>query len=326
MSGTLGRHANDHMVSFYVRTPGGFDIEYGTDGRLVDDATWISRETTAVSLWGHSFAACPTDAAPAFRQVLGHFCTGVTVITAPGPAGFACQAFAALSLDPPLVLFCPGRSSVTWPVIARAGHFCANVLADGQQELARRFGTSGGDKFAGVPWSPAPSGAPVLDGALTWVQCVVQAVHEAGDHYLVTGRVTGFGPAAPACRCCSTAAGTRPPTLSRAPPRSSTRCWPGHGTPTGCDPDAPGGEARPDVSIGVDRGQRGLDLLQRAAQLHHLQHLARDLYLALHERLLPVQLVLSTWVEVSYDWLIVTSAPSMSPSPAEALPSAMRSQ
>ena len=57
VSGTLGRHANDLMVSFYVRTPGGFDIEYGTDGRLVDDATWVSRESTAVSLWGHSFAS-----------------------------------------------------------------------------------------------------------------------------------------------------------------------------------------------------------------------------------------------------------------------------
>ncbi|MFI5084000.1 MAG: iron-dependent extradiol dioxygenase HsaC [Streptosporangiales bacterium] len=56
VSGSLGRHANDLMVSFYLRTPGGFDIEYGTDGRLVDDATWISRESTAVSLWGHSFA------------------------------------------------------------------------------------------------------------------------------------------------------------------------------------------------------------------------------------------------------------------------------
>jgi len=55
LSASLGRHANDLMVSFYVRTPGGFDIEYGTDGRLVDDATWVSRETTAVSLWGHSF-------------------------------------------------------------------------------------------------------------------------------------------------------------------------------------------------------------------------------------------------------------------------------
>jgi len=137
----------------------------------------------------------------AFRQVLGHFCTGVTVITTAGgtqgPAGFACQAFAALSLMPPLVLFCPSRSSSTWPAIERAGHFCANVLADGQQELARRFGTSRGDKFAGVGWSPSPAGAPILDGALTWVECAVEAVHEAGDHYLVVGRVTGLG------ACCA---------------------------------------------------------------------------------------------------------------------------
>jgi 3-hydroxy-9,10-secoandrosta-1,3,5(10)-triene-9,17-dione monooxygenase reductase component len=131
-----------------------------------------------------------------FRQVLGHFCTGVTVITTVdegGPAGFACQSFAALSLDPPLVLFCPSRSSVTWPRIARAGHFCANVLAAGQEKLARVFGTSGTDKFAGVPWSPAPSGAPILAGALTWVGCTVEAVHEAGDHHVVLGLVTDLG-------------------------------------------------------------------------------------------------------------------------------------
>jgi 3-hydroxy-9,10-secoandrosta-1,3,5(10)-triene-9,17-dione monooxygenase reductase component len=132
-----------------------------------------------------------------FRQVLGHFCTGVTVITTldeAGPAGFTCQSFTALSLDPPLVLFCPSRSSATWPRIARAGHFCANVLTAGQQELARVFGTSGADKFAGVPWSPSPSGAPILAGALTWAGCTVEAVHEAGDHHVVLGRVTGFGP------------------------------------------------------------------------------------------------------------------------------------
>jgi 3-hydroxy-9,10-secoandrosta-1,3,5(10)-triene-9,17-dione monooxygenase reductase component len=131
-----------------------------------------------------------------FRQVLGHFCTGVTVITTMDggePAGFACQSFAALSLEPPLVLFCPGRSSTTWPRIARAGHFCANVLADDQRELAGVFGTSGGDKFAGLRWSPSPSGAPVLDGALAWAGCVVEAVHEAGDHYVVIGRVTELG-------------------------------------------------------------------------------------------------------------------------------------
>jgi len=57
MSSTLGRHANDLMVSFYVQTPSGFDIEYGTDGQLVDDSTWVSRESTAVSLWGHVFSA-----------------------------------------------------------------------------------------------------------------------------------------------------------------------------------------------------------------------------------------------------------------------------
>jgi 3-hydroxy-9,10-secoandrosta-1,3,5(10)-triene-9,17-dione monooxygenase reductase component len=131
-----------------------------------------------------------------FRQVLGHFCTGVTVITThdeDGPAGFTCQSFTALSLDPPLVLFCPSRSSATWPRIARAGHFCANVLTAGQQELATVFGTTGADKFAGVSWSPSPSGAPILAGALTWVGCMVEAVHEAGDHYVVLGRVTGLG-------------------------------------------------------------------------------------------------------------------------------------
>ena len=135
-----------------------------------------------------------------FRQVLGHFCTGVTIITTvdeSGPAGFACQSFAALSLDPPLVLFCVSRSSATWPRIERAGFFCANVLTAGQQELARVFGAKGADKFAGVPWSPSPSGAPVLAGVLTWVGCTVEAVHEAGDHHVVLGRVTELGDCGP---------------------------------------------------------------------------------------------------------------------------------
>jgi 3-hydroxy-9,10-secoandrosta-1,3,5(10)-triene-9,17-dione monooxygenase reductase component len=94
------------------------------------------------------------------------------------------------------VLFCPSRESVTWPRIARAGHFCANVLGADQRELARTFGVSGAtgtDKFEGVRWSPSPAGSPVLDGALTWVGAAVEAVHEAGDHYLVLGRVTELG-------------------------------------------------------------------------------------------------------------------------------------
>ncbi len=129
-----------------------------------------------------------------FRQVLGHFCTGVTVITTVGPAGFACQAFSALSLDPPLVTFCPGRASRSWRAIEREGHFAVNVLAESQQDVSRTFGTAGVDKFAGIGWSPAASGAPVLDGVLTWLTADVVAAHDGGDHLIVVGRVTELGP------------------------------------------------------------------------------------------------------------------------------------
>lgn len=131
-----------------------------------------------------------------FRQVLGHFATGVTVISgvADGePVGFACQAFAALSLEPPLVLFCPARSSSSWPRIATAGEFCVNVLSAEQRDLARKFGVSAADKFDGVDWIPAPNGTPILPGVLTWAACCVDSVHEAGDHFIVTARVTDVG-------------------------------------------------------------------------------------------------------------------------------------
>jgi flavin reductase (DIM6/NTAB) family NADH-FMN oxidoreductase RutF len=136
----------------------------------------------------------------AFRRVLGNFATGVTVVTAPaadgasGPAGFACQSFTSLSLDPPLVAFMVGRTSTTWPRIARAGAFCVNVLAAHQGDLCRAFAVSGADKFAGVPYDPAPaSGAPRLAGALAWIDCTIHAVHPGGDHLIVVGHVTALG-------------------------------------------------------------------------------------------------------------------------------------
>src|SRR5258708_3740366 len=107
-----------------------------------------------------------------FRQVLGHFATGVIVTPATDggePVGFSCQAFAALSLEPPLVLFCPARSSSTWPRIERAGVFCANVLTAEQGDLATLFGRSSPDRFAKVGWVPDSSGSPIIDGVLTWV-------------------------------------------------------------------------------------------------------------------------------------------------------------
>ena len=131
-----------------------------------------------------------------FRRTLGHFCTGVTVVAAMDgdePVGFACQSFAALSLDPPLVLFCPGKSSRTWPVIEAAGRFSVNVLAHDQRDVSMVFGRAGSDKFAAVDWAPAPSGAPVLAGVLTWLDCTVESVLDGGDHWIVVGRVAALG-------------------------------------------------------------------------------------------------------------------------------------
>ncbi|WP_200258556.1 flavin reductase family protein [Streptomyces sp. HSG2] len=140
----------------------------------------------------------------AFREVLGNFATGVTVVTAPAPAdgsappaGFACQSFAALSLEPPLVTFLVGRSSATWPRIARTGSFCVNILSERQGDLCRSFavsGAAGGDKFAGVAHDRSPAtGAPRLAGAVAWVDCAVHAVHPGGDHLIVVGRVLALG-------------------------------------------------------------------------------------------------------------------------------------
>lgn len=150
----------------------------------------------------------PVDQAE-FRRVLGSFATGVTVITAPPapdttpgqgpaprPAGFACQSFSSLSLDPPLVVFMVGRTSTTWPRIARAGVFCVNVLGADQGELCRRFAVSGADKFAGVAHDPAPvTGSPRLAGAAAWIDCAIHAVHPGGDHLIVVGRVEALGTA-----------------------------------------------------------------------------------------------------------------------------------
>jgi 3-hydroxy-9,10-secoandrosta-1,3,5(10)-triene-9,17-dione monooxygenase reductase component len=133
----------------------------------------------------------PFDAAQ-FRQVLGHFPTGVTVVTAMGPSGpvgLAVGSFASVSLDPPLVAFFPDRSSSSWPQIEAAGSFCVNILAEEQEVVCRRFATKGDDKFAGLGWKPAGSGSPLLDGVLAWIDCDIESITEAGDHFCVMGRV-----------------------------------------------------------------------------------------------------------------------------------------
>jgi 3-hydroxy-9,10-secoandrosta-1,3,5(10)-triene-9,17-dione monooxygenase reductase component len=132
-----------------------------------------------------------------FRHVLGHFCSGVTVVTGlcsgprgPEPAGFTCQSFVSLSLDPPLVAVAVGHSSTTWPRIRRTGAFAVNILTARQERLGRAFAVRGADKFAGVGWRPAQdTGSPLLDGVLAWLDCTIEAVHPGGDHSVVVGRV-----------------------------------------------------------------------------------------------------------------------------------------
>lgn len=131
-------------------------------------------------------------AARRFRDVLSQFGSGVTVVTTMSggePVGMTCQSFSSVSLDPPLVLFVPAKSSRAWPLIQRAGRFCINVLRGDQAELSNQMASRGADKFAGVDWEASPhTGSPVLAGTLAHIDCTIHAVHEAGDHYVVIGR------------------------------------------------------------------------------------------------------------------------------------------
>ncbi|HUC33132.1 MAG TPA: flavin reductase family protein [Ilumatobacteraceae bacterium] len=130
-----------------------------------------------------------------FRQVLGHFPTGVTVVTAidadGAPVGFTIGSFTSVSLDPPLVGFLPMVDSDRWVLIQAAGSFCVNILGTDQAELCWRFAKASIDQpFEGVAWQPSPiTGSPIIDGAIAWIDCAIEQVVEAGDHHFVMGRV-----------------------------------------------------------------------------------------------------------------------------------------
>jgi 3-hydroxy-9,10-secoandrosta-1,3,5(10)-triene-9,17-dione monooxygenase reductase component len=132
-----------------------------------------------------------------FKDAMGMFATGVTIVSGIDdgqPVGFTCQSFVSLSIDPPYVAVAPARSSTSWPRIARSGSFCVNVLSEDQEDLCRGFAVSGGPKFDGVDWHPAPgTGSPTIDGSLAWVDCRVALVHDAGDHELILGSVLDIG-------------------------------------------------------------------------------------------------------------------------------------
>jgi 3-hydroxy-9,10-secoandrosta-1,3,5(10)-triene-9,17-dione monooxygenase reductase component len=132
-----------------------------------------------------------------FRSVLSQFASGLVVVTAVvdgQPTGMTCQSFTSLSLDPPMVLFCPAKTSTSWPVISRASHLCINVLSSAQRTVSDAFARSGTDKFAGINWSPTPHGAPAIDGAAVHIQARVASCHDGGDHHIVTCLVEALSP------------------------------------------------------------------------------------------------------------------------------------
>jgi 3-hydroxy-9,10-secoandrosta-1,3,5(10)-triene-9,17-dione monooxygenase reductase component len=129
-----------------------------------------------------------------FRGILGHFATGVVAISAVDPAtgrpnGLAANAFTSVSLDPPLVSFCVAHTSTTWPKLRGAERLCVSILAASQREVGLQLAAKGGEKFAGLGWTTSPGGGPVIDGALAWLECSVEAEHVAGDHLIVVARV-----------------------------------------------------------------------------------------------------------------------------------------
>jgi flavin reductase (DIM6/NTAB) family NADH-FMN oxidoreductase RutF len=127
-----------------------------------------------------------------FRRVLGHFATGIAAVTGidgGAPVGLLVNSFTSVSLDPPLVAFCVAHTSLSWPRLRSGQRHCICFLAAGQLEQARRLATSGPAKFRGLAWSPSPSGMPVLDGALAWLECAVEAEYPAGDHVIVVAAV-----------------------------------------------------------------------------------------------------------------------------------------
>lgn len=140
----------------------------------------------------------PTDFdSSEFRNVLGRFPTGVSVVTAntpEGPVGMVIGSFVSVSLEPPLVGWFVDKNSSTWAAIDGAGSWCASILADDQVDLSNQFASKkGAEKYEGVQCTDAPvTGSPILPDVCGWVDCTTEAVHDCGDHWFVLGRVAAL--------------------------------------------------------------------------------------------------------------------------------------
>jgi flavin reductase (DIM6/NTAB) family NADH-FMN oxidoreductase RutF len=128
-----------------------------------------------------------------FRRVLGHFATGVTILTTidaeARPTGLTVSAFCSVSLDPPQILVCVDHKSQSYPSLRDGSCFAVNILGSEHESVSRRFATTRLDKFDGVGWSRGTLGVPLIEGALAHLECRTVSRHVEGDHTILVGRV-----------------------------------------------------------------------------------------------------------------------------------------
>jgi len=143
-------------------------------------------------------ATIPEVDARAFRDAMGKFASGITIVTGHDgsePIGFTCQSFYSVSVDPMLVSFSVMKTSTTYPRIKETGRFAVNVLSCEQAEVSGKFARKGTDKWSGVVWEACGSGNPIIADTLMWVDCDIWAEYDAGDHWIVVGSVNELSPA-----------------------------------------------------------------------------------------------------------------------------------
>jgi 3-hydroxy-9,10-secoandrosta-1,3,5(10)-triene-9,17-dione monooxygenase reductase component len=134
----------------------------------------------------------PAPDARSFRDALGRFATGVAFLTAAPdgePVGLIVNSLTSVSLEPPLISFCPSRSSLTWSRMRRAGRFGVNILGRQHEPFVARATPAGADRFAGLNWELGHGGVPLLTDALATLECEIVAEYPAGDHWIVVSRV-----------------------------------------------------------------------------------------------------------------------------------------
>ena len=151
--------------------------------------------TVAPAITGMTAAGSPDEDQRGYRRALGHFATGVTIVTAQADGqlgGMTANSFSSVSLDPPLILWSIDKQSNSLALFQQASHFAINVLAADQMDLASRFARSGADKFAGIRWQPGLGGAPCMPNGLATFECRRQQLIDAGDHFIILGQVDRY--------------------------------------------------------------------------------------------------------------------------------------